>query len=250
VYDQLGQRLTELVELWLSEKIDPSLPVILTAHCTVQGAVYGGERNVMLGNDLVLPSSMVKDSRLAYVALGHIHKPQDLNHGQQPPVIYPGSVERVDFGEAGDDKFFVIAHVEHGKDTDAEWRKLEGVRPFVDRYVRLEGKESITDCLRDALAPRTALQGAVVRLVVEYPREWEAMIDEAALREYAAESFEFFLVRRPQTEARIRLPGDVSVGSLTPLELLSQYWSVSHTDAREWEALQEMAAQVIHEVGG
>jgi len=250
IYEQLGQRLPELVEWWLSDKIDPALPVILTAHCTVQGATYGGERSVMLGNDLVLSGSMVKDPRLAYVALGHIHKPQDLNKDHQPPVIYPGSVERVDFGEAGDDKFFVIAHVERGRDTQAEWRKLDGGRTFIDRDVRLEGKDGITDCLREALAPRAALAGAIVRLVVEYPRDWESMIDEAALREYAAESFEFFMVRRPQTEARIRLPGDVSVGSLTPLQLLEQYWGVSHTDAREWDALQAMAAMVIHEVDG
>jgi len=248
VYDQLGQRLTELVDLWLSEKVDPALPVILAAHCTVQGATYGGERSVMLGNDLVLPGSMVKDPRLVYVALGHIHKYQNLNPRQSPPVIYPGSIERVDFGEAGDEKGFILVAFEHGR-ADPAWRKLDG-RPFIDRYVHLDEKEGITERLRGALGPRADLEGAVVRLVMEYPREWEAIIDEAALREYAAGSFEFFLARRPQTEARIRLPGDVSVGSLTPLELLSQYWSVSHTDARDWDTLQDMAAQVIHEVDG
>ena len=67
---------------------------------------------VMLGADLVLPGSLVKNPRLDYVALGHIHKAQNLNEGQHPPVIYPGSIERVDFGEAGDDKFFIIAEVE------------------------------------------------------------------------------------------------------------------------------------------
>ena len=35
----------------------------------------------MLGSDLVLPGSLVRDRRLDYVALGHIHKPQDLNPG-------------------------------------------------------------------------------------------------------------------------------------------------------------------------
>ncbi len=66
----------------------------------------------MLGSDLVLSPSLVRDPRLDYVALGHIHKPQNLNENAHPPVIYPGSIERVDFGEVKDDKFFVIAHVE------------------------------------------------------------------------------------------------------------------------------------------
>ena len=116
----------ELIAGWL-EEVDPNLPLILTAHASVQGATFGSERMVMLGSDLVLPGSLVKNPRFDYVALGHIHKPQDLNEGRQPPVIYPGSIERVDFGEAADDRFFVVADVARGK-TKVEWRKLKEAR--------------------------------------------------------------------------------------------------------------------------
>ena len=92
--------LVELVDNWLSSAVDPALPVVLAAHASVEGAVYGGERSVMLGGDLVLPGSLVRDPRLDYVALGHIHKAQDLNPRAAPPVIYPGSIERVNWGEA------------------------------------------------------------------------------------------------------------------------------------------------------
>ena len=246
VYEKLSERLTELVQGWLAQ-VDESLPVVLTAHCSVQGAVYGGERMVMLGNDLVLSPAMVKDPRLDYVALGHIHKQQNLNEGAHPPVIYPGSIERVDFGEAQDDKFFVIAHVERGK-TRVEWRKLEHIRPFVDRFICLKSSEGITDQLRLALPAVEHLAGAVVRLVIEYPRDWETSIDEAALREYAGESFEFQLVKRPQMETRIRLPGDQAIGSLAPLELLDLYWRASHMESSPIEELNQLAAQVIHDV--
>ncbi|MEW5870478.1 MAG: exonuclease SbcCD subunit D [Chloroflexota bacterium] len=249
VYDQLGGRLIELVQGWLEERVDPGLPVVLTAHCSVQGALYGGERTVMLGNDLVLPGSLVKDTRLDYVALGHIHKPQDLNAGSHPPVIYPGSIERVDFGEAQDEKFFVVAQVERGQ-TQVAWRKLEAIRPFIDRFVRLEQKEDITDQLRAVLPEPEEMEGAILRLVLEYPRDWEAAIDEAALREYAGGCFEFHLVKRPQVEGRIRLPGDQAVGSLSPLELLELYWGASHLSTEEREVLNELATQVIAEVHG
>lgn len=196
----------------------------------------------MLGSDFVLPASLVKDKRLDYVALGHIHKPQNLNEGAHPPVIYPGSIERVDFGEAKDDKFFVIAEVEKGQ-TQVEWRKLEGVRPFIDRRATLETGENVTETLIAALPKPETLQDAIVRLTVEYPREWDTLIDDAALRKHAEGAFEFHLVKRPQVEARIRLPADQTVSSLSPLDLLDQYWKASHTD--DAEALQQLAQEIL-----
>jgi exonuclease SbcD len=200
IYEQLEGRLKQLVDHWIDEA-DPELPIVLTAHASVQGAKYGGERAVMLGRDLVLSGSLVRNPRLDYVALGHIHKPQNLTNDRKatqndlPPVVYPGSIERVDFGEVGDEKYFVIARVGRGQ-AEVEWRQLHGIRPFVDRSVQLESNQGITDQLRNALPPVDQIENAIVRLVVEYPREWETMIDEAALREYAAGAFEFFLVKR------------------------------------------------------
>ena len=243
IYEELEERLTDLVHHWLDDA-DSEIPIVLTAHASVQGAKYGGERTVMLGGDLVLPGSLVKDQRLDYVALGHIHKPQDLNKNTQPPVIYPGSIERVDFGEADDDKFYVIAEVDKGA-TEVAWRQITGIRTFVDRFVRLESQEGIIDQLRNALPPKEKLKDAIVRLVLEYPREWESLIDEASLREHAAEAFEFHLVKRPQQENRIRLPEDQTVGTLSPQELLEIYWKANHTDADTIEELQTLAGQII-----
>jgi exonuclease SbcD len=241
VYSEIEKRLTDLLREWL-ENADQNLPIILTAHASVQGAAYGSERTVMLGADFVLPASLVKDKRLDYVALGHIHKPQDLNKGGHPPVIYPGSIERVDFGEAKDDKFFIIAEVEKGQ-TQVEWRKLEDVRPFVDRRAVLEASENVTETLKSTLPKVKELEGAIVRLTVEYPRELDPLIDEAALRKYAEGAFEFHLVKRPQMEARIRLPADQTVSSLSPLDLLDQYWRASHME--EAEELQQLAQEII-----
>ena len=243
VFTNIEERLTDLVDGWL-EQADPQLPTILTAHASVQGAKYGSERTVMLGADLVLPGSLVRDGRLDYVALGHIHKPQDLNQNAHPPVIYPGSIERVDFGEAGDDKFFIIAEVEKGH-TQVEWRQLTGVRPFIDRYKQLESPEDVTAVLEGVLPAPDQLAEAILRLTVDYPREWDPLIDEPALRRYAQAAFEFHLIKRPQIESRIRLPADQTVSSLSPFELLDQYWRASHVE--EVDMLQKLAKEIIEE---
>jgi DNA repair protein SbcD/Mre11 len=241
----IEERLTAIVQNML-EKADPSLPIVLTAHGSVQGAVYGGERTVMLGGDLVLPGSLVRDPRLDYVALGHIHKSQNLNENAHPPVIYPGSIERVDFGEAADDKFFVIAHVERTH-TEVEWRKLTGIRPFIDRHLRLKSQEDVTGQLLKSLPHAPRLEGAIVRLVLEYPRDWEALIDEAALREVASGAFEFHLIKRPMVEARSRLAQEEGVSSLTPLELLDRFWRSSHVAPAEQASLKKLAKEIMEE---
>jgi exonuclease SbcD len=224
VFTDIEERLTELIDHWLN-KADPSYPVIFTAHASVQGAKFGAERTIMLGADLVLSGSLVLNPRFAYVALGHIHKAQDLNENAQPPVIYPGSIERVDFGEAQDEKYFVIADIIAGR-TKVQWRKLERIRKFIDRHVTLE---------------------STVRLTVDYIREWDTLIDEPSMRRYTDSAFEFHLIKRPKIETRIRLPSDQAVSSLGSLELLELYWRASNTEGDEIGRLQQMAKEIIEE---
>jgi hypothetical protein len=125
----------------------------------------------------------------------------------------------------------------------------------------LDSPREVNVQLREALPEPEKFTGAILRLTVEYPRDWESLIDDAALREYAAPAFEFHLVKRPQMETRVRLPDDQAVGSLSPLELLDLYWRASHTDAGGIAAdntegsetglsssLSQLAANVIEEV--
>ena len=247
IYSELEARLGELVHEWLQD-IDPALPVVLTAHASVQGAKFGGERSVMLGNDLVLPGGLVRDPRLDYVALGHIHKAQNLNDGNHPPVIYPGSIERVDFGEVEDEKYFVIAQVEKGN-TVVDWRKLEG-RRFIDRSVTIDSPENTLEQMISGLPAHEKLCDAIVRLSVSYPRIWEPSLDEKGIRQYAEQAFEFHLVRRPQMDARIRLPNDQAISAMNHLELLKIYWRTVNLESDELEDLQKSAGEIMAETRG
>ncbi len=243
VLEALEERLTAYVQASFGE-LDPSLPTVLVAHASIEGAKYGNERTIMLGKDVVLSRSLVCDPRLDYVALGHIHKAQNLNENAHPPVIYPGSIERVDFGEAKDDKFYVIAEVSKGE-TRVNWRQLKNIRRFIDLEVSLTDPNTVNKVLQETLLSKGDLSDAIVRMVVNYPSSIEGFIDEQTLRKLSDKAFEFYLVKRPQSASRIRLPEGRETSSMTALELLDLYWKSSRIPEDERDILSGLAKNII-----
>jgi exonuclease SbcD len=124
-----------------------------------------------------------------------------------------------------------------------EWRQLEGVRKFIDRRTTLGSNENVTESLKAALPSPQEMSDAIVRLIVDYPREWDTLIDETALRKYAEGAFEFHFVKRPQTEARVRIPEGQAVSSLSPLDLLEQYFDSAKV--KDADALKKLAQEII-----
>jgi len=100
ITQKLGQEISKL-----SAKIDPKKPSILAAHYSVTGAYYGSEQGVMIGRDMAIDVKDLKNNKFDYIALGHLHKHQILF--KNPLAIYPGSIERIDFGEEKDKKGFI-----------------------------------------------------------------------------------------------------------------------------------------------
>jgi exonuclease SbcD len=109
INERLQQTLTGIIAQ-LANKLDPSLPSILAAHVWVLNASVGSEKSMSIGQEHMLLLSSVALPAFDYVALGHIHKRQVLN--QNPPVIYSGSLERLDFGDENDEKGFYLIEVE------------------------------------------------------------------------------------------------------------------------------------------
>ncbi len=109
----------------LSAELDTSQPAVMLAHVSLQGADFGLERSLMLGRDISIGADDLNAPAFDYVALGHIHKHQAL--GLHPPVVYSGSPERVDFGEAEEEKGFVWIEIEKsgGGARSTNWKFIE-----------------------------------------------------------------------------------------------------------------------------
>ncbi|MAT43507.1 MAG: hypothetical protein CL609_14315 [Anaerolineaceae bacterium] len=255
IYGDMELRYLNFIENCLDES-NPDLPILFTAHATIQGADYGGERFVMLGKDQVISGSLVRNPNFDYVALGHIHKPQNLNENAHPPVIYPGSIERVDFGEINDEKFFVVASVEKGK-TQIEWVPLNG-RRFLDHTIDLRNinkhgfsnesiptPQQIRTYFEEYLPETDEIADTIARLQLKYPRDWEVLIEDHWIRERYQSALEFQFIRKPIVEARLRLPDDQEISSIPPEQLLKIYLENQSYESEEIEILQALAKEII-----
>jgi exonuclease SbcD len=220
---KLQAALTESVS-GLAEKLDPAQPAVLAAHVWVQGASAGSERAMTLGQDPVMLVSSVALPVFDYVALGHIHKHQVLH--ESPPVVYSGSLERVDFGEAADDKGFCLVEIDTAvSPRTVAWRfhAIAG-RPFLDIEVSLEDDDpDPTAAVLQAISEYEGrLEGAIARLQINLPASLEGSLDDTRLRQAARPAQYFAISKSVRRETRLRL-GSAAVAELTPREALQKY---------------------------
>lgn len=226
------------------------VPRILTGHFTVHGAVLGSERNVMLGRDVQISLSLLADKRWDYVALGHIHKYQNLTHDRDdyPDVVYSGSIERIDFGEESDPKGFCYVSLERGNTTHDFVRVL--ARPMVTLRVDCKKEtyptRKVTKLIRDA-----NLENAIVRIVVELTPETNASLKDSFLRRELLEAGVFHIAgikRNIERPERARL--GTNPEGLTHEELLDKYLISREFEPERRAVLIERAKEIMGNSAG
>ena len=227
----------------------PDAPRLLTGHFSVGGAILSSERGIMLGRDVSLPREIVGDPRWDYVALGHIHKHQNLSAGRDdlPPVVYSGSLERIDFGEEGDSKGFCWVELARGA---TRWQFVEvDARPFVTLRADLRQNSDPTATVIRHIE-RADLRDAVVRVLLEFTPETEARFKEAAVREALRRAGVFFVAavrKEVEQPERLRLGG--SPEGLTPAQLLEGYLKSTGVADERREELMDAAQAIFDETG-
>lgn len=226
----------------LAEQVDPTVPAVLTGHFGVMGARAGSEQYVMLGRDVAVLKSSLTDPVWDYVALGHIHYHQDLNPHGYPPIVYAGSIERVDFGEEHDPKGFCWVQLARGA-TTYEFVELRA-RPFVTIRADVRGQTNPTQAIVDVIAQHP-IDGTVVRLIVTATAEEKALIRD---REIAAAlqpaAFVAAIQYDMERSARLRLNVEHPEG-LGPLELLERYLQIKGVAPERISVLRDYATDLF-----
>ena len=160
----------------LVKQLDNTLPTVLMSHFSIIGAVPGSEKSILLGREVTLPVSFFARPEFDYVAMGHIHKYQTLY--LDPPVVYCGSMDRVDFNEEKEDKGFVEVSLSKGN-AEYEFIKLP-TRPFKTIYVTADdGDDPFEKTLSEI--KKYDLKDAIVKLKVKLPAQNLPMLKEKEL---------------------------------------------------------------------
>lgn len=223
-------------------KEKPDVPTILTGHFSVGGAVQGSEQSVMLGRDVVVLKSVLADPVWDYVALGHIHKHQALNGGAHPPIVYPGSLERIDFGEEREPKGFVVVNLEKGK---ADWEFVQvKSRKFLTIRVDVRESDDPLTTILDKIDEHH-VKGAVVRVIVQATEAQDPLIEDRLIQQALGEASYVAGIKHDIDRLKRRRLKKGNIESLTPLEALTLYFESKGVASDEKETLLEHASQLI-----
>ena len=229
----------------MASQIDTSIPAVLTGHFTVQGAQLGSERGIMLGRDVAVTVGTLADPAWDYVALGHIHHFQDLNPGQQPPIVYAGSIERIDFGEESSPKGFCWVNLERGA-TSYQFVEL-AARPFVT--IKVDARDAHRDPTQAVLKAihKRDLKDAVVRVLIATSPETDTLINQREVETALSDAaFIAAIQREVDYPVRARLGVDRPEG-LAPAELLERYLVSKDTSPERLALLKEYAEMLFAE---
>lgn len=101
---------------------------IVMAHLTINGAKRAYSEDDYYTKDTYSISGQTLPSEAQYIALGHIHKPQQISNAA--PTYYSGSLIQVDFGEAGEEKGFNLVTVEPGRPAKVEVKTIPCQKPL------------------------------------------------------------------------------------------------------------------------
>lgn len=243
---EVEQLIAEEIDRQIGEfalRLRPDVPAVLAAHLSVSTATYGSERSAVIGSEMTVAPSSLARAGFDYVALGHIHKHQDLTVGY-PPIAYPGSLDRIDFGEEREEKGFCLVSLAKGA-TSYEFVKVPA-RPFTTINVECKSDRPTEEILAEV--GRRDLTDAVVRLRAKVPAHRKEQVRMSEIRRaldgaYSIGPIEIELEGEERRGRNPNLSEDRG-----PLEALEQYILTREDLKPRKKELTEAAKELIEEL--
>lgn len=205
-FDELGAHyLTIARGLFVKATDAGARSAILVGHQQLSGGRMSETQQVFLGDlDIVVDARALAAIGYAAVTFGHVHRGQTVVDDPACPVVFAGSIERVDFAEEREEKSFLVVDVEGGRAT------IERVPTPARHMLTVSGAGTFNEA---------AVEDSIVRGV-----DLDPDVDEVDLRRalYAAGALEVTGLRRRPAETAA--PAGGLSESLSPEALLEAYF--------------------------
>ena len=192
----------------------PDTVNILAGHVFVDGSrvasVDGSERMLHVGQTYgVNPAGL--PSTPQYLALGHVHEPQELL-SSPVPAAYAGSLLQLDFGERGQTKVVRIIDAEPGRPVQQRIVPLTSGRPLVE----------VRGTLDEVTAAREQHGDAYLRVVLDVERP------EPGLAQRVRDVLPGAVDVRLDYERSDDEPDAPDLAALAPTDLFARYYRSQH----------------------
>lgn len=245
-YRVMSERINKIVSD-LKEKVEKKFPAIFLGHFSVAGAEYGSERMVYFGQDVVVSQDVLQSGPWQYAALGHLHKHQSLS--KVMPIIYSGSIERVDFGEAKDKKGFIYSEISEKRDQnfDIKYTFIDlPARDFV--LVELDISENEDDPNSKILEAikKYDIKNKIVKIRLTIPEEKISLIKQKEITEALKDAYYFAGIQK-EIIKKSREKTLENIESLSILETLEKYWQSKKVDNKKIVEFKKYVEKLLEE---
>lgn len=232
----------------LGERQDPDLPTVLSAHIALSESKVksGSEKWMTVGHFPALLPSSLRPDLFDYVALGHHHVYQQI--GDRPPIVYPGSLQRVDFGEEHDPKGFVVLEIDPQRPRGERVTQIDFHEVRARRFVTVALTPRADDPTEEVVAAieRANVTDAIVRVQLSLRPGQDALLRDADLRRALSGAHHVASVTRDvEQAARRRLSTEQEPEQLTPLDALRLYLEQKGISSDQQTVLLEHARRLL-----
>jgi exonuclease SbcD len=229
-----------------AESLDPTIPAVLAGHLTVSNGIFSGsEKRAIYGTDPIFLPSQLALPPFDYVALGHLHRYQNLNPNGYPAIIYSGSIERIDFGERKETKGFCVVSIPEKDKAFHEFIETPS-RPFIQIEIVIEPGKPQTDQVIAAIK-KYPITDAVLKILYHLPDDQKDTVDLKAIQQVCASAMYIVgIIPIRKIVARERRIGAIKVSMELP-ELLNIYFDNKPELKQKKDTLIEKTLQLLEE---
>lgn len=245
----IAEKVGEIIASF-AQQIDTTIPAVLAGHLTVSSGIFSGsEKCAIYGTDPIFLPSQLALEQFDYVALGHLHRHQNLNPSGTIPVVYAGSIERVDFGERKEEKGFctvTIAQDQAGKKRcDYAFVQLPS-RPMLQIEITLSPDRDQTEQVI-AHIERYSIKDAILKILYHLPEGKADRVDLMQIQQACSEAmyvvgvFPIHKIVARERRAALKIDMDFTT-------LLSRYFETKEQLKERKNTLIEKAFMLQHEL--